>query len=258
MAEKCKLCKKEKSLVNSHAIPDSYFRRIASSRNGQAILITTGDEDISNTQDSMDTPQLCMECEGIINENYEKYSIALLRGQYKNFEKDSDAITFSNVDVDKFIKFCISIFYRAANSRHPSYSGAVMPTEYLAVNGNEKIRELIYSNGPIPKHLFNVKLNRLVDGKDKMDMAVLKDFMVTPFYAPYGAGKKVSVRFVLEGFLITIIMPALSDKERRSDLVMYPKGRTIIAKYKEIYSIPELQHLMRVMGQKIREGRYAV
>ncbi len=251
---KCKLCCEVKELRNSHAIPDSYFNKIFNQNSGKAILLTMDERKIDYSSDSLETRQLCDDCEKKINHSYESYSISLLRNVYRNTKRENDGIHFSEVDVDKFMKFILAIFWRMALSTKSEYEGAVMHTDLLRKNGHEKLRECLRDNSKIPKSLFSVKIRRLIDSTSQWDMQSLKGLIVTPFHHPFGKNKKASVNFVLEGFYFSVIMPALSDKERRKDMVLYPKGRGFVAKYLDIHSVPELKEIIRVSELKISVG----
>jgi hypothetical protein len=250
----CKLCGIDRELRNSHAIPDSIFNVIFKENSGKAILLTVDGRKIDYTSDSLDTKQLCDICEKKLNHSYEKYSINLLRNSYRNVSKESEGINFSEVDVEKFMKFILAIYWRAAVSEHESYRGAVMHEELLYKNGAEKLRLCLLENSKIPASLFSVKIRRLRDLSGSFSLQTLKNLIVTPFHRPYGKDEKVSVNFVIEGFYISVIMPALSDKERRKDVVLYAKGNQFTAGYVDALSIPELKETIRVMGLKIRMG----
>lgn len=143
MASICKLCDSASQLQKSHAIPNSIFRRLFKANSGKAILLKTGAGDIQYTNDSLATPQLCSKCERLINEKYEKYSIDILRGGRNSAIETSNGIIFSGIDANKLRMFFIAIFWRAANSTHAKYSGAVMPMEFYHKDINKFIKRAI-------------------------------------------------------------------------------------------------------------------
>jgi hypothetical protein len=248
----CKLCQKTGNLRKSHAIPDAFFKKIFDGDSGKAIRMTEEAEDTQWTSDSLGTHQLCDKCEIRLNETYERYSISLLRNQFSNAEKLKEGIQFSDVDIEKFIKFLLAIFWRAANSEHEGYRGAIMPERFIALNGNEKIRKCLYDNSNLPSGMFNFKIQRLHDYSKTWDLKSLKNMLVLPFHDYYGEDKKLSVNFVLEGFYISIIMPSLSNKERKKTIVLYPNGKQFLAKYVDICSIESLKHIIISNGLKLK------
>jgi hypothetical protein len=254
----CKLCQKYKELRNSHAIPDSIFRTIFKKDLGKAILLTTDDHDVVYSSDSLDTQQLCDDCEKKLNHEYEVYSINLLRNAYKNVKRTREGVCFSNVDVEKLMKFILAIYWRAAVSEHESYSGAVMNAKLFHKDGANKLRNCLLNNLDIPKSLFSVQVRRLCDSTGSWDLNILKELIVTPFSRPYGKEMKTSVNFVIEGFYISVVMPSLSNKERRQDLVLYPRGNQFVAKFIDYSSIPELVEIAHKTHLKVQQGKSRV
>lgn len=256
--EICRLCNEEKELCQSHAIPDSIFTVLFSRNSGKAILLTSDEREIEYITDSLDTKQLCDGCEKWLNQSYESYSINLLRNTYRNTEIKDDGVHFIKVDVDQFMKFILAIFWRAAVSTHECYKGAVMAQELLPKNGAEKLRKSLYENSEIPSNLFSVKIRRLRDSTGCWDLKTLKDLIVVPFPSPYGKDKKVSVNFAIEGFYFSVVMPGLSDKGRRQDLVLYPKGEQFVSKYIDFLSINEMRELIASIDHKMEAGKSGV
>lgn len=119
----CALCLKHSNLQRSHAIPDSIFRKITKSNNGQAIIIKD-DEDtpLHLSSDSWWSYQLCIACEQHINASYEQYSISVLRAHKGVFKKCSAGVTFTEIDTKKLQLFFLSILWRAASSDSYAYS----------------------------------------------------------------------------------------------------------------------------------------
>jgi hypothetical protein len=234
MLQKCRLCQLDKDLENSHAIPNSYFKRIFRKNNGKGKLLTPGVVGGKNTSESFATSQLCSACEKHLNETYEKYSIDALRDKHGNTETTSHGVTFSDIDVNTLRMFFISIFWRAAISDHQAYDQAVMPEEFFHNDTSEIIREAIKNNNTIPSNLISIKLSRLTDSLYGFSNENLKDFIALFFHRPYGDSNKVSVNFVIEGFLVTIIMPGLTITQKRSDNILERKSRFFVAPFLEI------------------------
>lgn len=251
----CKLCRLPKELCNSHAIPDSYFRVLFQKNSGKAILLSTDDDDIDYDSDSMATPQLCDSCEKLLNEQYEKYSINLFRNAYRNVSKEKEGIFFDDVDLEKIIKFILAIYWRACVSDHQRYGGAVMHEKLLYENGETQLRECMLNDSKFPGSFFSVKVQRLFDSTGCWSLGSLKDQIIIPYRSPYGKAKKVSVNFVLERFLFSVVTPALSKKEKSLDLVLYPAGKQFLEKYRDFLSVPELRRLIDSVDKKIKEGR---
>ena len=201
MSNICRLCDKESSLRQSHAIPDSIFRRLFKANSGKAILLSSGPEDIEYTSDSLDTPQLCGSCEALINTTYERYSIDTLRNRWGTVTKSAHGITFKKIDANKLCMFFIAIFWRAANSSHSLYSGAVMPIEFFRNNTNAFLKRALLNNTSVPTKTISIKLQRLIDPSREFDINSLKDFIVTPFLGHTGHSEKSQFALLSMDFL---------------------------------------------------------
>jgi hypothetical protein len=230
----CKLCLLSDDLCNSHAIPNAFFKRILAANNGQAKILDNSSLGYKESSDSWATPQLCGVCEQHLNTAYEGYSIGVLRGRVGVAKRSEAGVTFSGIDANRICMFLISILWRAACSNHDSYNGVVLPYEFYETNTAEKLRLSIYENSIIPTNLVSIKISRLFDSKIGFSAEELKDLIVAPFHRPFGKKRKVSVNFVIEGFLITLIMPGVSHKERKTNNIVNRTKGLIFAPYLEI------------------------
>ena len=248
MSAVCKLCLSSSDLRKSHAIPDAFFKRILSANNGQAVLLDGSLLGHKVSSDSWATYQLCGGCEMHLNTSYEGYSISVLRGHGGVAKKSDAGVTFSGIENDRIRMFFISILWRAVCSNHDSYSGAVLPYEFCKNNTVEKLRLAIYENSDIPSNLVSVKLSRVIDSSGGLNAVVLKDLIVAPFHRPFGEKRKVSVNFMVEGFLITMIMPGLSYNERKKHNAIERTKGLIFAPYLEIASDIDLVKILTPKG----------
>lgn len=232
---KCKLCEQQSNLQMSHAIPDSFFRRLFSHASGKAIQLN-GSKRIKYTSDSLQTEQLCSDCERTINENYEKYSIAVFRNEFKNVKRTEYGIIFDEVDTSKITIFFLSILWRAAASNHESYGQAVFPSSFLKDGTVDRLKDAILNGLPIPVNKFSLKIERLYDRSNEISLEMMKGIIITPFYRQHKKTRKIEVCFLIEGFFVTVIMPGLNFKERKSERLIDIKSSKFIAKYKNFLS----------------------
>ncbi|MCH2042149.1 MAG: hypothetical protein MK185_16075 [Saccharospirillaceae bacterium] len=240
----CKLCLLSDDLRNSHAIPDAFFRRILAANNGHAKILDSSLLGYKESSDSWATYQLCGVCEQHLNSTYERYSIGVLRGHGGVAKRSEAGVTFSGIDTNRICIFLISILWRAACSNHDSYNGAVFPYEFYKSNTVEKLRLSIYQNLIVPTNLVSIKISRIFDSKVGFSADKLKDLIVAPFHRPFGEKGKVSVNFVIEGFLITLIMPGISHKERRRHNIINRTKNFIFAPYLEITNDIDLEKIL--------------
>ena len=237
----CALCLEFKDLKHSHAIPNSFFKELTKGSDGkkglQAIVVT-GDSDTyaKRTNESWWTEQLCLDCEQRINQKYEKYCLAHLRGQRGRKIRHDGGITFKEFDLEKLQLFSLSIFWRAANSEHPSYSRVFIPEPW-----NDELRKHILDERPVPLGLATVKVSHL---KDKRKNGIITDkalteIIMTPFHRLLN--NRISFFFIMEGFLVEI-STLWRFRERQVRGVLNPKQNILVCPFIHPYDIPEFRH----------------
>lgn len=250
---KCKLCNEQKDLQLSHAVGDSVFKKIFRTNSGKAISITSGNEDISYCSDSWAEHQLCAGCEELLNVEYEKYSLGVLRGQGCLFSKTNLGISFSGLDQHKLVMYFLSIYWRAANSRHPSYKNAV-----ILEQDNEYLRNAIFYNLKIPSGKFSVKVSRVIDLSEGKGFTPgnIKELIVSPFCRIYKKHKvnNISVCFMFEGFFIEVYIKALKMNERNKYGVLSKAKSNLVIPYLNLFDIEEIVDLMVTGYGKHIEG----
>lgn len=240
---KCKLCKEQKDLQVSHAVGNSIFKRIFRTNSGKAISITSGDETIDYCSDSWAEHQLCSDCEKLLNLEYEAYSLGVLRGKNCKFHKSDLGLSFSGLDQHKLIMYFLSIYWRAANSGHPSYKNVV-----IIENDNEYLRNAIFNDLKIPSGKFSIKVSRVIDLSESGGFTPenIKELIVSPFcriYESYNINN-ISVCFMFEGFFIEIFIKGIKINERKKHGVLSKVKDRLVVPYLNLFDIEEIIDLM--------------
>lgn len=254
---KCKLCKEQKALHLSHAVGDSVFKKLFRSNSGKGISITSGNEDIAYCSDSWAEHQLCADCEKLLNVEYEKYSLGVLRGQNCSFDKTELGLSFVGLDQHKLIMYFLSIYWRAANSGHSAYKNAL-----ILKQDNEYLRNAIFNNKNIPSAKFSVKISRVIDLSESKGFTPesIKELIVSPFFR-IDENKKVStisICFMFEGFFIEVYITALSIKRRKQHGVLSKAKSNIVIPYINLFDIEEIVDLMVTGYGKYIDGNCRV
>lgn len=246
----CKLCKYQKEIKRSHAIPDAVFRRILKSSDGRAVTFRCDDDSpIRHSGESWWEYQLCQECEGLLNSKYESYAISFFRGHAGNVIKHERGITFNNVNSEKIRMFLISILWRAAESNVGAYSRVKMPGYF-----KEYIRESLLKQSHIPIIKASVEISRLIDRSNGFTMNSLKSIVISPFIRR-NESKQYSFCFFFEGFFIEIFIPGHTMKYRKINMLSTTK-RVVCAPYIDIFDIPEVVSSMVEGMRKYQEGNH--
>lgn len=240
---KCKLCNNDRELKNSHIIPDAMFHRILKANNGWAITFQDDTESrVKRSSESWSEHLLCADCEGYLNEEYEQYSISVLRNALNSVEisKNENGILFKNMLGVKFQLFLISIMWRAAVSSLEVYS----KVELLPLWA-EEIRNSLFNHRKIRTSLVDIKISRLHDKtKNGFTQKNLKNILVSPFLRKHETN--ISHCFLLEGFFVEFFLPGLKSKEKNKSGMIKPNKNILLIPYINIFNISEVVSLLAI------------
>lgn len=257
IVEKCKLCNQQKDLQVSHAVGDSIFKKIFRTNSGKGITLTSGDEAIGYSSDSWAEHQLCLDCEKLLNIEYEQYALGVLRGKNCQLSKTDFGLTFKELEQQKLIMYFLSIYWRAANSGHSAYKNVV-----IIDRDNESLRNSILNNTKIPAGKFSIKVSRVIDFSKSKGFSPdsIKQIIVSPFCRVYENSKleNVSICFMFEGFFIEIYLKGLKLKNRSKYGVLAKTNKLLIVPYLNLFDIKEVFELMVKNYGKYVEGNSKV
>lgn len=138
------------------------------------------------------------------------------------------------------------------NSDYPALKMA--PKEFWGKNINNALRLCLLNNSKIPRKKFDVQVERLVDGNSQFSGQGLKDFIAAPYVKKYKKTAKHSVVFIFEGFKFTIIMPVLSKKERKHQVILDEGRKQFFAPHVEFFADDRLCHVVEQKDKKIANG----
>jgi hypothetical protein len=246
---KCALCHSVTNLRRSHAIPDSFFRKLFSKDSGKAIKFVDDESTkIEYSKDSWWAYQLCKECEELVNQSYEKYSINALKGSGIHFSRHDGGVSFSQCKNKILVSFFISIIWRAANSKNKAYKKIS-----LSPPDNESIRAYLHSKEKITQNTATVKISRLIDNTDGGFTAEhLKGLLISPFIREHEKNK--SFCLVLQGFFVEIFIPGIPVKDRYRLGVISPSSNSLFIPYLDVFDIPEISRSFATGFRKNSEG----
>ncbi len=249
-SEKCRLCKSKSKLQVSHAIGNAIFKRISRKNSGKAILLSSDiHEENKYSSDSWAEPMLCSNCEALLNENYERYGLDVLRGKTGECNKTEVGIRFSGLNLQRMNMYFLSILWRMACSGHPNYSNV-----YIEPSMKEVLRQALINNSEIPTCQITVKLTRLIDKTPDggFSLSVLKDIILAPLI------RKSSIRFIYEGFVIDFFIPGLKRSLSSQAGVIRKQQKYLFVPFINFSDIPELFEVMLVAYGKQIEGKTTV
>ena len=142
----CRLCKKQKELVESHIIPKSFFKYLypEGKIEGNALWLVDGSKGIK--RESWIGPYeklLCRECDNMIG-HYDEYGKKIFIDQKPNFYPGTtQALLFENIDSREVKLFLLSLLWRASVSSLPIFSKIRLGPYY-----EENLRKIILCGDP--------------------------------------------------------------------------------------------------------------
>lgn len=245
----CSLCLAEKTLKKSHAIANSIFKKIFRADGGKAIVLTLNEQDISYSSDSWWQYQLCGDCERLLNDKYEQYSLLVLRGHAGRVKKLKKGVSFNGIDQRKLNMFFLSILWRASTSRHEAYSSV-----FLGRDMDEYLRNCLFNNIKIPIGSISVRLSRLCDKSEvhAFSLDSLKGLIVSPFF------NGCDYCYAFEGFLVRISPPGIKLSKRSGVGVIHSNKKIMLVPFECIFDVPELHELLMINYGKHIEGKSRV
>lgn len=244
------MCLKESELQWSHAIPNSFFKKLFKKNNGNAIFLSTSDaENIRLSSESFAQYQLCFNCEQLLSNNYEGYAISAFRGKGINVTRNEDFIKFDLIDSRKIRLFLLSIAWRVSRSSHP----ALREISIQLIN-LEKIRIALLKNTDTDSKVSSIKISRLVDSTENgFSLDQLKQIIISPFKRRF-ENRNQSICFILEGFFIEIFTPGIKTDNSQQGFLL-SENNCLEIPYIEILSIPEMVAIFIQSISKHRQGK---
>jgi hypothetical protein len=231
----CLLCENMADLCDSHALPDALFRPLLRQRSGTAIHATDdATTPITLTSDSWCTPQLCAPCEGLMNDEWDRYGIAVFKGRAGKARRMDAGVSFVDVDAGRLRMFLLAVLWRMSVSVHKSYLSAHVPPPI-----REELRHTLLSRGRYPASRLHVSLQRLHDSTPGgFTSKAFRNMVMSPFIREHGS--YYSIGFTMFGFLAQVFLPALPSRLRPSTPLLGSKGRIVFAPRLEFTHFPEL------------------
>jgi hypothetical protein len=144
----CRLCQKDKELMNSHILPEFIYKPLYDDKHRFYIISTYEQRGRAKEQKGIRERLLCLECEQHIS-RYENYARKVLFGGVEiAFRNEREGIVLSGIDYELFKLFQLSVLWRASVCSHKMF-------ENVALGPHEStIQHMILANepGPIAKY----------------------------------------------------------------------------------------------------------
>ena len=245
----CKLCLKHKELQLSHAIPNTYFKHVLRSGNGNAIKMDSDPKAyIEYTNDSGKELMLCRECESHINQFYESHANDLFKKALRT-KFENQLVSFGTYKPESLINFFISILWRAAHSKQEIYKCVYLPNELL-----EKFRLHILNRSIPASNIIAVRCSILGDapGFEILDEEKLSYFICVPL--PELNSRHVTYSFLFFGIYAELRIGGFKHKERNNCGHLLKSKKILVLPIKNIFEVPQLQRLFSLSHYKVSQN----
>ncbi len=172
----CALCLNANKLVESHIIPNAYFRAMKRQSSGRLIRFTTyPDEKVKHSQDSWWEYLLCAECEQRFG-RWETIWIKRLRDATKRADPASAYVDIAPFDYDTFRFFLLSILWRAAVSTRPEFSDVLLDAKQ-----QEMLRlSLLAGTTAFDEHQVSTIVSKIIDARGVISFEKFAHFAASP------------------------------------------------------------------------------
>ena len=170
---KCRLCLKDKKLINSHIIPECFYTPIYDDRH-HLNLVSTFPLKEKFKQKGLREKLLCEDCDNSLSP-YEKYVREVFYGGVEiQVNEMKNLILLHNIDYNKFKLFQLSLLWRASISSLDFFSEINLSKS----PHEEKLRKMIILKNPGEQHEYGCFIIMPIWEEKK----VIDDFIAKPEY----------------------------------------------------------------------------
>ena len=163
---KCRLCLQEKELVNSHILPNFFYKHIW--KNDKRLVLKNNPKIRTvKYQGGVKEFLLCKDCDGIKISQLESYAKQIII-ENENYEERFDRFLFTDVDYHKFYLFQISLLWRM------SVSSDVMFDDVRIGKYEENLRLSLLNENSSKINEFGCVIAKPINYPSDMNKAILK------------------------------------------------------------------------------------
>ncbi|MCU7863661.1 MAG: hypothetical protein KZQ92_06755 [Candidatus Thiodiazotropha sp. (ex Lucinoma borealis)] len=190
---KCRLCRSEKKLNNSHIIPEFVYRPLYDEINRFHVVTTHENERNKYLQKGIREKLLCSDCEILLSKN-ERYVSLLFSGAIPlHITGNKKLIRVEGLDYTKFKLFALSVLWRAGIATHETF-------EEVRLGLHEQVlQRMVLAGEPGPPEKYPFFLSPIMLKKE-----LLKGLIVQPTEARVAG--HFAYRFVFAGLAWVFIV----------------------------------------------------
>lgn len=248
---KCLYCEEYKHLQRSHSINKSIFSSLLREcgNTNAAKLISLDSSVVKNTNDNWTDHLLCSDCESYFNQYFDDYGVHALRGEGKGIKvlETKNSVVYQNIDTTRIILYILSLYWRGAKSKHPSYE-SLLTSENIHYN-----LKLVFESRKWDFKFISIKISVLFDGLGVFNNSGIRQLIVSPFSRLHKENQAFTFCFLFEGFFIEIYFGKMRHADRKKGSWLKPNVSYMKCDKIDLHSIKELQ---KIFAQAFRAKRY--
>ncbi|MCU5408339.1 hypothetical protein OCA16_27805 [Bacillus cereus] len=224
MNQKCNLCGQEKELINSHIVPEGFYKNIYDDKN-RLFLSSQSRKDFITMQKGQREKLLCKECDStIIGNKYDKYGIEVIRDHlHVQLSTDNEKELWEGLDYNRFKIFLLSVLWRAhlAQNFHKGIT--------LKKNIETIIVQAIKSGQAPKENIIPIVGISLVDPKyieSKCDEIIINGNT----YKRGGQNNSKTCIIIFGGYAWTFIVPKAEINDPQEEFFLKENGLMVLPK----------------------------
>lgn len=214
----CKLCSKDKKLINAHIIPESFFRFLSGGINNSISPMLISDWDKYPKRSPIgiyDNQILCAECDHFLGilDDYGKHF--LIDGDFsrKTMEGEGIIVLPSEVNYSKLKLFCLSILWRAHHSTRREFSKINIGEQH-----ERRIYEMLINSDVGTEDEYSIFLGKWGEG----ELETISDHLIQTPYSCKFDGVNYSIFYISNGIIIFIKVDKRSTPSSFGKIILRP------------------------------------
>ncbi|MDF2418463.1 hypothetical protein GWP85_13260 [Acinetobacter beijerinckii] len=246
----CKLCDQARELQRSHVIGRSVFRNMLKPGEHYTYTASLAEKRIVRSNDQWATPMLCSECEQLLNNKYENYSLWALKNKQHGVKHriSNDHLVISNLNQYRVGMYILSIFWRASQSEHRIFANIEITEEI-----NNYLKSCIYGNSILDSNAVKFKIAKLKCSRNYYTTEHLSGIIINPILRKIN-DNSFSYFMIFSGYYFEITFFCSLVFKCREEGVLKRNKRILRVPFIDLLSIPEIRNGL-IKTKKIHESQ---
>lgn len=233
----CKLCDQPKELQRSHVIGRSVFRSMLKPGEHLTFTASLSEKRIFRSNDQWATPMLCSECEQLLNNRYENYSLWVLKNKQSGVKHriHKDYLAISNLNQYRIGMYILSIFWRASQSDHKVFENVEITEEI-----NEYFKSCIKGLKNLDFNAVKIKIGKLKCSRNFYTDEDLRGIITNPVLNEI-KDNSFSYFMIFSGYYFELTFHCTQPLRHSEDGILVKNKRILRVPFIDILSIPKMQ-----------------